>query len=458
MSSAKPLNPALAPAPLTANQEKERKKHLAEVQQKMAGPVINAKRNPLFSKCQPIKDKALCNRLTIAQVKEYADLCHVNKQGKSKEQLCTELAVAYGQLQKEDDDINTNLRKDLNRVYFNMYFSDKAAKAGWIRKFFWGDEIAKLDKQKKDFIDLFASVYTAIDSGIAAENRYNLVDALYHYGQSVSKMLDLIDQDKNIRVESRFKDARQDLIRQLNSMIHEYTIKLVSLTSLLKEGEHSPAYMKYLKENNFDAHSFHEFTLYGNDIYAKIVAVYDADTVTAVLQVNNNFYKWNIRMYGYDGYEMKSKHPEKKNRAVVGRQVLFDLVKDQVVIIRALPNNDKYGRLLANIYIYRSEVSPEFDLHPRYPTIITGLKDDESDDKHPQIPEIPESFMQSPACSSSNKIPVKKRANPNEIPIGEFKTALCAFALPEREDLIYVNQLMLDLGVGIPYFGDKKKL
>ncbi len=413
-------------------EDKKKAKLLEEVKNKMSKPAVYAGKNPNLSRCLGVKDQNLCNRLTIAKVKDYADTCgvktkDVNQKARDKAEICQELAIVYQKWEFEDQQVTQSLRTELNRVYFNMFFVDKASQAGMIRKFFFGESIAKLDKKKKDFIDLYTAVYNDIDFAVDAENRYNLIDSLYNYGQAIEKMLLLIELDREIKVEKKYQLARQDLINQLSRMIHEYTIKIVQLTGLLKHGGQSPSYFKYLEDHEFDLQSFHEFTLYGNDVFGKVASVYDGDTFTVVLQVNNNFYKWNIRTFGYDAYEMKSSEPQQKERAIAGKTIISDLILNKIIMIRALPSADKYGRILANIYMFTKDVPVNFDYRPRYATIATGLDE-----------------------SKQNKV--------ENIPVGNFKNLLKEYFLPDRLDLIYINQLMLDLGVGIPYFGGTKTL
>jgi endonuclease YncB( thermonuclease family) len=87
----------------------------------------------------------------------------------------------------------------------------------------------------------------------------------------------------------------------------------------------------------------------------KIVDVYDGDTVRGVFEHNGVYNKWTIRMYGYDSPEMRPSRKlenrlEIKKNAIISRDFLKTLVLDKIVGLECL-SFDKYGRVLANIYI-----------------------------------------------------------------------------------------------------------
>jgi len=62
-------------------------------------------------------------------------------------------------------------------------------------------------------------------------------------------------------------------------------------------------------EIDFTGCSIHtpEFTLNGLNTKGRLVNIIDGDSVSIVLPVFNNFYKYNIRLSGIDTCEMRSK-------------------------------------------------------------------------------------------------------------------------------------------------------
>ena len=101
-----------------------------------------------------------------------------------------------------------------------------------------------------------------------------------------------------------------------------------------------------------------KFTLKGYQTYAKCVYVYDGDTVHVVFKQPNSgeCHKWVIRLMGIDTPEMKSKNAAEKAKAVQCRDYVRTKILDKIVILDCL-EFDKYGRLLANIFLEGSEKS-----------------------------------------------------------------------------------------------------
>lgn len=105
------------------------------------------------------------------------------------------------------------------------------------------------------------------------------------------------------------------------------------------------------------------------DTLVRVVNIYDGDTCTIVFKVGDHYYKHNVRLYGIDTCEMKSKNDEQKQKAIQAKQRLFELItktkldsnhtkkqlleilNNQAYIVRAKINGlDKYGRLLCELY------------------------------------------------------------------------------------------------------------
>ena len=98
-----------------------------------------------------------------------------------------------------------------------------------------------------------------------------------------------------------------------------------------------------------------KFTLKNAFKICKIVDVYDGDTVRGVFEHNGQYNKWTIRMYGYDSPEMRpSKKLENRDKikeeAKKSRDYLRSKILDKTIYLHCL-DFDKYGRVLANIYL-----------------------------------------------------------------------------------------------------------
>ena len=81
---------------------------------------------------------------------------------------------------------------------------------------------------------------------------------------------------------------------------------------------------------------------------AKVVSVYDGDSVKVTFPVKGKMYKWNCRISGIDTPELRTKDPEEKIRAFVIRDALRVKILNKVVVITC-GKFDKYGRLLVDI-------------------------------------------------------------------------------------------------------------
>lgn len=109
------------------------------------------------------------------------------------------------------------------------------------------------------------------------------------------------------------------------------------------------------------------FSLQGQKLYGRVVSIYDGDTMTLVLPVFQQYFKYNVRLMGIDTCEMKSKSAENKDRAHQARNAVFTslgipvhlstrkeiqkYLQDNIIIVSiACSEFDKYGRLLGDVF------------------------------------------------------------------------------------------------------------
>ncbi|KAJ3075848.1 hypothetical protein HK102_005524 [Quaeritorhiza haematococci] len=115
-----------------------------------------------------------------------------------------------------------------------------------------------------------------------------------------------------------------------------------------------------------------EFTFDGIKGWCRLVDAYDADTLTIVMQYQNQPFKFRTRMYGIDACEINSKDPVIKAKALQARNRVLQLVcgvrlklEKRAEVQRLLADNvcllwiecmhhDKYGRILV-----RCRLSPD---------------------------------------------------------------------------------------------------
>ena len=92
------------------------------------------------------------------------------------------------------------------------------------------------------------------------------------------------------------------------------------------------------------------FTLNGFKTDAKVVKVYDGDTVHVVFYYFDKFYKWTCRIAHVDTPELRTKNEEEKKKGYEVRDKLRELIFGKVVQLHC-HEFDKYGRLLVDIEV-----------------------------------------------------------------------------------------------------------
>jgi endonuclease YncB( thermonuclease family) len=100
------------------------------------------------------------------------------------------------------------------------------------------------------------------------------------------------------------------------------------------------------------------FSLGGMKFTAKVVYVYDGDTIHCVFKFNGTYQRFKIRMMGYDSPEIKPKQGDRthesladeKAAAIKARDALSGKILHHIVDLQIANVDDKYGRLLATVF------------------------------------------------------------------------------------------------------------
>lgn len=90
------------------------------------------------------------------------------------------------------------------------------------------------------------------------------------------------------------------------------------------------------------------FSLEGLEIEAKVVSVYDGDTIKCIFPLNKILYKWNCRLSGIDTPEIRTKNLKEKKYGFLVRDNLRNKILNKIVKLKC-GKFDKYGRLLVEI-------------------------------------------------------------------------------------------------------------
>jgi endonuclease YncB( thermonuclease family) len=119
------------------------------------------------------------------------------------------------------------------------------------------------------------------------------------------------------------------------------------------------------------------FTLNNINTYGRLVDIIDGDSLSIILPIYNDYFKFNVRLNGIDTSELHSHKEELRHFAENAKNELVKLIiktdnltkhevqeildnKLIVVWVECL-EFDKYGRLLANVYCF-NEHTNDYDI------------------------------------------------------------------------------------------------
>ena len=94
----------------------------------------------------------------------------------------------------------------------------------------------------------------------------------------------------------------------------------------------------------------HELSFNGQTKEAKVLSVYDGDTVKVAFELGGTMYKWNCRLSGVDTPELRTKNLQEKKFGYEVRDHLRAKILNKVVTLKC-GEFGKYGRLLIEIFI-----------------------------------------------------------------------------------------------------------
>ncbi len=108
-----------------------------------------------------------------------------------------------------------------------------------------------------------------------------------------------------------------------------------------------------------------EFTFKGEKKFAKVVSVYDGDTIKVVFAVSGKLYKFNCRIQHVDTPEIRTRNKKEKAFGLKVRDELRKKILNKVVTITC-DEFDKYGRLLIDIEIEQQKLLSEWLIENNY--------------------------------------------------------------------------------------------
>lgn len=110
---------------------------------------------------------------------------------------------------------------------------------------------------------------------------------------------------------------------------------------------------KTLRNNDFK--DLKPLSFNGLETYAKIISVYDGDSVVIVFPYKMEFVKYSCRIAGIDAPELRNSGKREKELATKARDFLRSLILDKVVFVK-FGKFDKYKRPLVDIIYKRKSI------------------------------------------------------------------------------------------------------
>lgn len=98
------------------------------------------------------------------------------------------------------------------------------------------------------------------------------------------------------------------------------------------------------------------FSLNGMKTKAKVVKVYDGDSIHVIFDYCGKYYTFKCRLMGIDTPEMRTTNVVEKQMAYKARDYLRSLILNKVVDLECF-KFDKYGRLLVDVSIENQRVN-----------------------------------------------------------------------------------------------------
>jgi endonuclease YncB( thermonuclease family) len=107
-------------------------------------------------------------------------------------------------------------------------------------------------------------------------------------------------------------------------------------------------------------YSIDEYEVFKPDLkYAKVIRVYDGDTITIGTVLSGHPYRFSVRLREIDTPEMKHRDPKHKKCGRIVRDIVSKRLLNQTVLLSNV-DYDKYGRILAHVSLVKNgRIEPE---------------------------------------------------------------------------------------------------
>ena len=98
---------------------------------------------------------------------------------------------------------------------------------------------------------------------------------------------------------------------------------------------------------------------------AKVLSVYDGDTITCLLDLGFNIHiKEKFRLYGIDTPEIRTKDLNEKKEGYKAKNRLADLIDQKEIYIKVLKKG-KFGRWVSKIYLNEADCNNDTSINQK---------------------------------------------------------------------------------------------
>jgi len=108
------------------------------------------------------------------------------------------------------------------------------------------------------------------------------------------------------------------------------------------------------------------FSLNGKSFIAKVIDVYDGDTITVIFKLYGKYYSWKCRIMHVDTPEIKKrtkptteeekiKNENEKKRAIIIRDIMREKLLNKIIFIKC-NKYDLYGRILVEFNLPNTNI------------------------------------------------------------------------------------------------------
>jgi micrococcal nuclease len=105
---------------------------------------------------------------------------------------------------------------------------------------------------------------------------------------------------------------------------------------------------------NFNTKNAKKFIFQDVITLAKVLKVYDGDTITILFKYNNEYLRISCRIMGIDTPELRGSCDKEKELGYIARDYLSNLILNKIIKIHIL-DEGKYGRPIINIFLLDQE-------------------------------------------------------------------------------------------------------